>query len=45
MKAWAVPGTPSFIINGKYRTGKNIRTADDMVRVINYLVALEKPKG
>ena len=45
MKAWAVPGTPSFIINGKYRTGKGIKTSDDMVKVILYLVALEKPKS
>jgi len=45
VKAWAVPGTPSFIINGKYRTGRGIKTSDDMVRVIQYLVALEKPKG
>jgi thiol:disulfide interchange protein DsbA len=45
VKAWAVPGTPSFIVNGKYRTGKGIKTSDDMVKVILYLVALEKPKG
>jgi len=45
VKAWAVPGTPSFIINGKYRTGKGIKTSDDMVKVILYLVALEKPKS
>lgn len=45
VKAWAVPGTPSFIVNGKYRTGKGIKTSDDMVRVITYLVSLEKPRG
>lgn len=45
IKACGVTGTPTFIVNGKYRTGKGIRTADDMVRVVNYLVGLEKPKA
>ena len=44
IKAFGIDGTPAFVVNGKYRTGKAIRSADDMVRVINYLVALERPK-
>ena len=42
---YGISGTPSFVVNGKYRIGKAIRSADDIVRVINYLVGLEKPKG
>jgi thiol:disulfide interchange protein DsbA len=45
VKAYGVSGTPSFVVNGKYRLGKGIRSADDMVHVVNYLVGLEKPKG
>ena len=41
VKNYGVTGTPSFVINGHYRTGKGIRTADEMVGVINYLVGLE----
>ena len=42
VKAYGVSGTPSFVVNGKYRLGKGIRSADDMVHVIDYLVSLEK---
>lgn len=45
VKAYGVTGTPSFIVNGHYRIGKGIRTSDDMIRVINYLVALEHAKA
>jgi protein dithiol oxidoreductase (disulfide-forming) len=45
VKAYGISGTPSFVVNGKYRMGKGIRTSDDMVRAINYLVSLERPKA
>jgi thiol:disulfide interchange protein DsbA len=45
VKAYGVPGTPCFIVNGKYRMSKGIRTSDDMVRAINHFVSLEKPKA
>ncbi|MEN9706175.1 MAG: hypothetical protein RLZZ393_2054 [Pseudomonadota bacterium] len=45
VKAYGISGTPSFVVNGRYRMAKGIRTSDDMVKAINYLVALEKPKA
>ncbi|MEY4762634.1 MAG: hypothetical protein RLZZ200_2490 [Pseudomonadota bacterium] len=42
VKAYGVPGTPCFIVNGKYRMAKGIRSSDDMVRAINHFVRLEK---
>lgn len=43
VRAYGVSGTPSFVVNGKFRLGKGIRTSDEMVNVIAYLVGLEKP--
>lgn len=42
VRAYGVSGTPSFVVNGKYRLGKGIRSADEMVNVITYLVGLER---
>ena len=44
VKAYRVGGTPSFVVNGKYRTGKGLKSWDDLIRVVNYLVALEQAK-
>jgi thiol:disulfide interchange protein DsbA len=42
--AYGINGTPAFVINGRYRTGKGIKTSDDMIRVISYLVSLERSR-
>lgn len=45
---WRISGTPSMIVNGKYRVGAGRefpgnQTFDDIVEVVDYLVALEAP--
>ena len=42
VKAYRISGTPSFVINGKYRTGKGLRSWDELIQMVNYLVALEQ---
>jgi thiol:disulfide interchange protein DsbA len=45
VKAYGVGGTPAYVVNGRYRTGPGIRTSEEMVRVIDYLVGLEHAKA
>jgi thiol:disulfide interchange protein DsbA len=45
VKAYGIPGTPAFVVNGHYRTGPGIRTNEEMIRVVNYLVGLEHAKA
>jgi thiol:disulfide interchange protein DsbA len=42
--AMQVPGTPTLVVNGKYRIVMSaIRSQDDLVDLVNYLVAREAP--
>lgn len=42
---YRIPGTPAVVINGKYLTGPGMAKGfANMIRVINYLVALESGK-
>lgn len=45
VKAYRISGTPSFVINGKYRTGKGLRSWDELIQMVNYLVALEQGRS
>lgn len=45
VKAYRISGTPSFVINGKYRTGKGLRSWDELIQMVNYLVALEQGRA
>lgn len=43
VRAWAIPGTPNLVVNGRYRTGR-VRNFDELTRVVEYLVALEQAR-
>jgi thiol:disulfide interchange protein DsbA len=45
VKAYRIGGTPSFVINGKYRTGRGLRSWDELIQMVNYLVALEQGRS
>ena len=45
VKRWQISGTPSFVVNGKYRTGRGLKSYDDLIKVVNYLVALERARA
>jgi thiol:disulfide interchange protein DsbA len=45
VKAYRISGTPSFVINGKYRTGMGLRSWDELIQMVNYLVALEQGRS
>jgi thiol:disulfide interchange protein DsbA len=41
-RRYGIDGTPSVVINGKYRTGPGMtRSYDRLIDVMNYLVAQE----
>jgi thiol:disulfide interchange protein DsbA len=40
--AMQVPSTPTLVVNGKYRINNDsLHTADDVIQLVNYLVAKE----
>ncbi|MFM1886370.1 MAG: hypothetical protein RL026_1527 [Pseudomonadota bacterium] len=43
IRRWAIPGTPSFVVNGRYRTAR-VRSFDEMMQLVDYLVALEQAR-
>ena len=44
IKAMQVTGTPTLIVNGKYRiNNENLKTNDDIIALVKYLVAKETP--
>jgi thiol:disulfide interchange protein DsbA len=45
VKRWQIGGTPGFVVNGKYRTGRGLKSYDDLIKVVNYLVALERARA
>ncbi len=44
VKRWQIGGTPGFVVNGKYRTGRGLKSYDELIKVVNYLVALERAR-
>jgi thiol:disulfide interchange protein DsbA len=44
--AMQVPGTPTLVVNGKYRVNMDsVKSVDELVQLVNYLVAMESAKG
>lgn len=44
--AMAVPGTPTLVVNGKYRVEmQSIRSVDEMIQLVNFLVAKASGKS
>jgi thiol:disulfide interchange protein DsbA len=46
INAMMVPSTPCLVVNGKYRVNMDsLRSFDEVIQVVNYLVTVESPKG
>jgi thiol:disulfide interchange protein DsbA len=44
--AMMVPGTPCLVVNGKYRVNMDsLKSVDELVELVNYLVTTESAKG
>lgn len=41
VKAYHIPGTPAFVVNGRYRLGPQASSWDELIKIINFLVAQE----
>jgi thiol:disulfide interchange protein DsbA len=43
--AMQVPGTPCIVVNGRYRVDIDLRRGDDVIDLVNFLVAKESKHG